>query len=608
MQRREFLQTTAALGLGTLVTGKMSAATKRPNILWIVVEDASPHLGCYGERSIKTPNLDLLAAEGVKFENAFVTCPVCSPCRSALVTGMYQTTICSHNHRSQGADAKRGGNKAYYDSYQLPDAIPLVSDLFREAGYYVCNGADVEARKAGKTDYNFALDHDAYDGANWQKAPEGKPFFAQIQLRGGKSRPKDFKTSGYELPPYYPDDPIIHKDWMEYLGCWEQTDAEVGEIVQRFKDAGVYDNTVIMFLTDHGISHARDKQFLYEGGIRVPMIIRFPDGRHAGTVRHDLSIHIDLIPTSLALAGVPVPEHLQGVDLFAADYQERPFIAAARDRCDETLETIRCIRTPKYKYIRNFQSFRPHLQNNQYKNGKAIVQRIRELHKEGKLTPLQERLFTVPRPTEELYDVTTDPYETENLAGNPEHQETLLQLRTHLYDWMVETHDPGLFPEPMLEDLGKEYGSKYAAMQAVAKEQTPLLIKTIEAGEKGDLDTLSLALKSDMLAQRYWAATWLAYTNNKEAAEVLNAATKDNEPLVQVAAHLALCKLGRAEKHLPELVTLIDTPNLTVGMYAMDAIEQTGILNDTVHDAAKKALRSPYNSTQRYGKRLAGKI
>ena len=604
MQRREFLQATAALGLGTLITGKVSAATKRPNILWIVAEDASPHLGCYGERSIKTPNLDLLAAEGVRFENAFVTCPVCSPCRSALVTGMYQTTSCSHNHRSQGKDTKRGGNEAYYDSYQLPDAIPLISDLFREAGYYVCNGADVDARRPGKTDYNFMLDHDAYDGANWEKAPAGMPFFAQIQLRGGKSRPKDFKTSGFEIPPYYPDDPLIRKDWMEYLGCWEQTDAEVGEIVQRLKDGGVYDNTVIMFLTDHGISHARDKQFLYEGGIRVPMIIRFPDGRHAGTVRHDLSIHIDLAPTSLALAGVPVPEHLQGVDLFTADYQERPFIAAARDRCDETLETIRCIRTPKFKYSRNFQSFRPLLQHNQYKDGKAIVQRIRELHEEGKLTPLQERLFIVPRPTEELYDVTTDPYETENLAGNPEYKKTLAELRTQLYDWMVETRDSGLFPEPILEDLGKEYGSKYAAMQAVAKDHLPLLIATVEAGENGDTEVLTEALKSAIPAQRYWAATWLGVIGNNNATTVLEAATTDSTPVVRVAVHLALCKLGHAEQHLPELAALIDTPNLTVGTYAMDAIEQTGILNDTVRDAAKKALFSSYNTTQRYGKRL----
>ena len=472
----------------------------------------------------------------------------------------------------------------------------------------MCNGANVDARKPGKTDYNFILDHDAYDGANWQDAPAGKPFFAQIQLHGGKSRPKDFKTSNYEIPPYYPDDPVIQKDWMEYLGCWEQTDAEVGEIVQRLKDAGVYDNTVIIFITDHGISHARDKQFLYEGGIRVPMIIRLPDGQLAGTVRHDLAQQIDLAPTSLTLAEAPVPEHLQGKDLFATGYQERPFIAAARDRCDETLETIRCLRTPKYKYIRNFQSFRPHLQYNQYKDGKDIVQRIRELHKEGKLTPLQDRLFTVPRPTEELYNVTTDPYETENLAGNPEHRKTLAQLRTQLYDWMVETRDPGLFPEPILENLGKEYGSKYAAMQAIAKEQIPLLIKTIEAGEKGDINALSNSLKSDIPAQRYWAATWLGVLGKDAATATLEAATTDSAPVVQVAIHLALCKLGHAEQHLPELVKLIDTPNLTVGMYAMDTIQQTGILNDITREAAEKALDSPYDSTKRYGKRLAGKL
>lgn len=608
MQRREFLYTTAALGLGTLITGKVSASAKRTNILWIVAEDASPHLGCYGEHSIQTPNLDLLAAEGVRFENAFVTCPVCSPCRSALVTGMYQTTICGHNHRSQDTDGKRRGNKDYYDSYQLPAEIPLISDLFRNAGYYVCNGANVEARKAGKTDYNFMLDHKPYDGADWQDAPAGTPFFAQIQLNGGKSRPKDFKVSDFEIPPYYPDDPVIRKDWAEYLGCWEQTDAEVGEIVQRLKDAGVYDNTVIIFITDHGISHARDKQFLYEGGIRIPMIIRFPDGRLAGTVRHDLAQQIDLAPISLAVAGIPVPQHLQGKDLFAVDYQERPFIAAARDRCDETLETIRCIRTVQYKYIRNFQSFRPHLQNNQYKDGKDIVQRIRELHAAGKLTPLQNRLFTVPRPTEELYDVTTDPYETKNLAGNPEYQETLVALRKQLYNWMVETRDPGLFPEPILEDLGREHGSKYAAMQAVSKEQTPLLIETIEVGEEGNVDALTEALKSAIPAQRYWAATWLGHLGDDAGIAALEAATADTVPAVQVAVHLALCKLGHAEEHLRSLVNLIDAPNVTVGMYAMDAIEQTDILNDTVRDAVKKAYDSPYDSTKRYGKRLVSKV
>jgi len=362
INRRRFLRT-ATVGVGSLaIFGKAQASESRPNVLWIVAEDASPHIGCYGEMAIATPNLDALAAEGIRFENAVVTCPVCSPVRSALITGMYQTSIGSHNHRSQNDGKKAGGNTAYYESYVLPDAVPLVSDLFRAAGYYTCNGAGPAANKPGKTDYNFLTDHPPYDGSDWRQAPEGKPFFAQIQLRGGKYRPKGFEAGNFELPPYYPDDPVLRQDWAEYLGSWEQQDREVGEIVASLKQAGVYENTLIVFITDHGISHARGKQFLYEEGIRVPLIMRLPGGEKAGTVRADLALQIDLAPTSLAIAGIPVPHHLQGAALFDLDYRERECVFAARDRCDETIETIRCVRTRRYKYIRNFQSYRPHLQ------------------------------------------------------------------------------------------------------------------------------------------------------------------------------------------------------------------------------------------------------
>ena len=310
MKRRDFLRVTAA-GVAGLATRNAwgTGASSRPNVLWILAEDASPHLGCYGETAIKTPNLDALAAEGVRFQNAYVTCPVCSPCRSALATGMYQTTIGSHNHRSQHTGKKGGGNTAYYDSYRLPETIPMVSDLFRAAGYYTCNGAGPESKKPGKTDYNFINPTPPYDGADWRQAPEGTPFFAQIQLRGGKWRPEDFDAGVFNLPPYYPDDPVLRTDWAEYLGCWERQDRQVGEIVQSLKDGGIYDNTLVVFLTDHGISHVRGKQFLYEEGIRVPLIIRFPDGRQAGTVREDLALQIDLAPTSLALASSPAYWH-----------------------------------------------------------------------------------------------------------------------------------------------------------------------------------------------------------------------------------------------------------------------------------------------------------
>ena len=315
-----------------------------------------------------------------------------------------------------------------------------------------------------------------------------------------------------------------------------------------------------MFLTDHGISHVRGKQFLYEEGIRVPLIVRFPDGPHAGTVR---------------------------------------------DRCDETIDIIRCVRTPRYKYVRNFLSHRPHMQYNQYKNAKEITKHMRQLHAAGTLTSLQDRIFHPTRPPEELYDLEADPHETVNLAESPEHAKTLAMLRKRLYDWIRETRDPGLIPEPILEYLGRKYGSKLAAMRQPDVQALPLrIVEAIEAGERGEVDTVRAALDADEPSLRYWAAVWLGNLGDGHSMARLEALADDPVPTVRVAAHLALCKLGDSETHLRKLAGLLDEPNLLVGMYAMNAIEQTGILNDEVRGTAQKALDSPYEFTQRYGRRL----
>jgi arylsulfatase A-like enzyme len=609
MKRRDFLMNTI-IGAGAVTAASAfgKPAPTRPNILWIIVEDASPHIGCYGETAIQTPHLDALAAEGVRFENAMVTCPVCSPVRSALVTGMYQTTIGSHNHRSQNEGQKAGGNTAYYDSYRLPEGVPMVGDLFRAAGYFVCNGREPAMAKAGKTDYNFINTSPPYDGADWRKAPEGAPFFAQIQLHGGKRRKESLDTDTFEVPPYYPNDPVMRRDWSEYLASWAFVDTQVGEIIRDLKAAGVYDNTLIAFITDHGISHVRGKQFLYEEGIRVPMIVRFPDNRLANTVRTDLALHIDLPPISLACAGIPIPAHLQGSDVFSEQHEERAFVVSARDRCDETIDAIRCVRTPRYKYIRNFLSYRPHMQRSQYKDAKTITQHMRTLHAQEALTPLQNRIFHPTRPPEELYDLAADPFECSNLAGSPEHRTALLEQRERLYKWIEETRDPGVIPEPILEDLGKEHGSKYAAMQR--PEMGALLkrvIETIAAGENNDRRRLHAALRDADPSVRYWAATWLGNLLAVESVAAVEALTKDLVPTVRLSAHLALCKLGMEDEHLPRLAALIDDPNQIVGLYAMNAIEQCGILNEVIKNAAEKALQSPYNGTQRYGKRLLAK-
>jgi arylsulfatase A-like enzyme len=245
------------------------------------------------------------------------------------------------------------------------------------------------------------------------------------------------------LPPYYPREPVILEDWAQYLDTIRYTDKLVGEIVDQLKADGTFDNTIIILFGDNGISHARGKQFVYDEGIRTPLIIRGP-GIERGKVRDDLIEHIDLAATSLALAGESVPAWMQGDDIFAADYTPKQAVYAARDRCGETVDKTRSVRTQQFKYIRNFFPDRPHLQPSNYKDTKHIIIRLRELHAAGKLNALQEKLLFAPnRAPEELYDIQTDPYETVNLADDAQYRDVLLSMRQDLKDWMVETNDPG---------------------------------------------------------------------------------------------------------------------------------------------------------------------
>jgi len=429
---------------------------KQPNIVWIFVDDMSANFSCYGEKLIRTPHVDRLAAEGVRFDKAFVTAPVCSACRSALITGCYQTTIGAHHHRSGRGELK----------IKLPGDVTPVPVLFRQAGYYTCiGGFGASGGKLGKTDYNFEWDRAMYDGNDWTGRKPGQPFFMQVQLHGGKYRGQgpnakwqervrqelgaNTRPADVTLPPYYPRDPVLLQDWADYLDCCRYTDKEVGDVLARLEKEKLLDNTVVFFMTDHGISHARGKQFLYDEGTHVPLVVRGP-GIGRGTVRTDLVEHIDLAATSLALAGVEVPKWMQGRNILAKDYGPRPAVFAARDRCDETMEHLRSVRTAQFKYIRNYLNERPHLQPNRYKDDKAIVQRLRALHTAGKLDALTEKLLFAPqRPAEELYDLAADPHELNNLAADPKHQATLTALRKQLADWEQATNDQGRKPEPM---------------------------------------------------------------------------------------------------------------------------------------------------------------
>lgn len=472
------------LGLLFVLFAALAYAGDRPNIVWIIPDDMSANFSCYGETAIETPNVDRLAEQGVKFTQAFVTAPVCSTCRSAFITGMYQTSIGAHHHRSG-----RGTEKI-----ELPADIKLIPQLFQEAGYYTTiSGWPIRKGRLGKTDYNFEWDESVYDGSDWLDRADGQPFFAQIQTPGGKLRGKDSSgwervssaaenrfgnrtpQSAVELAPYYPRHPDVVRDWAAYLDSVRMTDVMVGEVLARLEAEGVRDNTLVLFMTDHGISHARGKQFLYDEGLHVPLVVSGP-GVEPGTVRNDLVEHIDIAALSLGAAGIAIPSYMQARNILADDYQPREAAFAARDRCDETVDHIRSVRTSDFKYIRNFLPERPYLQPCAYKDAKKILIALRQWHQQGRLNETQRLLFRDVRPPEELYDLANDPHEINNLAADPKFAAQLKQMRERLGQWMEQTGDQGREPES-----DQMFDSDMAVYLAAMKRKgDPVHLKTIE--------------------------------------------------------------------------------------------------------------------------------
>ena len=424
------------------------AAPARPNILWMIAEDLSPDLGCYGNRAVETPNLDRLAREGMRFTNAFVTGPVCSAARSAIAAGMYQTTIGAHNHRSHRDDG-----------YRLPEDIEPFTRYLQRAGYHTSNviHAAPGVRGTGKTDFNFVTE-DIFEGKDWAERRKGQPFYAQVNFsethrpfRRCPERPVD--PARVEVPPCYPDHPWVRKDWAMYLETLQNLDAKVGQVLARLEQEGLAEDTIVFFFSDHGRPMPRDKQFLYDGGIGIPLLIRIPEkfrpaGYKPGGVSDALVSAIDITATTLRLAGVEPPAHMEGRAFFGPGVQPREFIIAARDRCDETADRIRCVRTRRFKYIRNFFPDRPYTQQNVYKDVNYVTLAVmRQLQGEGKLTGPPAAFLAPRRPAEELYDLAADPHETRNLADDPKHRRTLDRMRAILDRWIRETGDQGQHPE-----------------------------------------------------------------------------------------------------------------------------------------------------------------
>ena len=435
----------------------------RPNVVWIIADDLSPELGCYGYGSVQTPNVDRLAAEGTKFTLAFATAPVCSSSRTAFQTSQYQTTIGGHHHDTRIKP-------------DLPEHVPTVTGLMRAAGYHVSNGrGDADQPNAiAKSHWNFVYDEKTFfDSRDWSDRQPGQPFFAQVQIRE-PHRPFVQRSREYPdafIPPYYPDHSITHADWGNYLASIERMDQKVGRVLKRLDDEGLSENTLVMFFGDHGRPHVRDKQWLYDGGVHVPLLVRWPGRIASGQTDRRLVSLLDLMPTTLAAAGVPLASDtkLQGHSLLDPQWKGHERLFAARDRCGEAVDRIRSVRDRRFKYIRNFHVERPYLQHSSYKKLMyPVLTLMQVLHDAGQW---DSRLMSDRRAPEELYDLRSDPHEMHNLASQTSSAETLRSMRNALDDWIVRSGDLGSVNEALTVDMEALTAEKWSWFSATMKKR-----------------------------------------------------------------------------------------------------------------------------------------
>ncbi len=438
--------------LSSLAVPLLAQPAERPNILWITCEDSSPDLGCYGDPEARTPNLDRLARQGARFTNAFSVAGVCAPSRSAIITGMYPSSIGTHHMRSKGVP---------------PPFVRCFTEYLRAAGYYCTNNV--------KTDYNFDCPLTAWDEnsrtAHWRGRDKGQPFFSvfnhtvthESQIRVDAEqfarnirmlKPEErHDPARAKLPPYYPDTPVVRQDWVNYYDLVTALDYQVANLLGQLEEDGLAGNTIVFFFSDHGRGLPRAKRWIYDSGIHVPLMVRWPGQIAPGSVREDLVSFLDLAPTLLALAGADIPAHLQGQPFLGQRAaRRREYIFAVRDRMDETYDMMRCIRDGRYKLIRNFQACKPYAQYIDYMDQMPTMREMRRLHKEGKLEGPQKLFFRPEKPEFELYDTATDPHEINNLAGSQSHRDVFDRLRRALEQWGKDTGDLGPIPEEQLQE------------------------------------------------------------------------------------------------------------------------------------------------------------
>ena len=509
--------------------------TSCPNIIWLSVEDMSPWIGPYGDTTVPTPNLDRLAREGVVYDNAFATSPVCAPARSSLITGMFCTRIGTMQMRngnpSSAAVAKNP--EAYTDipGYEgLPPAfVRCFPEHLRAAGYYCTN--------ASKKDYQFNEPVTVWDEssskAHWKNRAAGQPFFAVFNYTGthesqgfpkAKRRPEVVAPEHVPLPPFYPDTAHVRDAVARTYNNISEMDGWVGKKLKELEQAGLTESTVVIFFSDHGVGLPRGKRSCFDTGTRVPLIVRYPNGQDAGTRNGRVVSFIDFGPATLSLAGIEPDSRLDGTPFLGDfayerdDYRHGHAYANA-DRFDSVYDRSRTVSDGRFRYTKNFVTNLPYLIRNAYREQLPMTAELYALEETGPQTPAQWQLAASERPAEEFYDSEADPWEVTNLIDAPEHQERIAALRQHLDAWIADTGDLGfVLPETKLvrEIIWPPEG-KQPATPAAEIEET--------ISEKNGSTTFQVSLSCSepgasigyrLSSTKKYEGSWQAYTKPLE--------------------------------------------------------------------------------------------
>ena len=607
----------AFLSIACCLDAGSAPAAERPNILWLTSEDHGPQMGCYGDELARTPNVDALAARGMRFERAWSCAPVCAPARTAIISGMYPGSLGGEHMRSM---------------VRMPEGTQMFPQFLREAGYYCTNNS--------KEDYNLVKPGQVWDDssrqAHWKNRDDGQPFFAvfnstkshESQVRSRPHEPR-LDPAKVRVPAYHPDTPEVRQDWAQYYDKVSEADADAGARIQELEDAGLADDTIVFYYGDHGSGLPRSKRWPGNSGLHVPLVVYFPEKWRSlapseyepGGASDRLVNFVDLAPTVLSLAGIEPPEWMQG-HAFAGPHQTEPpaFLHGGRGRMDERPDLVRSVTDGRYVYLRNYFPHVSQAQHVSYQFQTPTTRVWREWFDAGRTNEAQSQFWKAPREPEELYDLESDPDEVRNLARSPEHRQILERLRQAQREHAARIRDVSFLPEGEIHSRS-EGASPYDMARRDGAYPFERVFETTELASslRNDLPALRERLADPDSAVRYWAA--LGYLMRgapavETGAGDLRTALDDQSPYVRVVAAQALAQFGSGDdtdRALDVLRKLLppDENGVFVSIAALNAAgtlgKQASPLVETIRTMPERG-RSPHDRYNSYVPRLVADL